>query len=90
MTRADRGARALCMSSSRSESMTLEAIRYNGGRLEVLNQLLLPAQSVYERVTSVEEAWETIRTMKVGYKPCKLDLCMPMKSLSSLDVQPTN
>ena len=45
--------------------MTLEAIRYDGGRLEILNQLLLPASSVYEHITSVEEAWEAIKTMKV-------------------------
>lgn len=46
--------------------MTLEAIKYNEGRLEILNQLLLPVQSVYERITSVQEAWEAIRSMKVG------------------------
>lgn len=44
----------------------LEAIKYNEGRLEVLNQLLLPSQSVYEHITSVQEAWEAIRSMKVG------------------------
>ena len=45
--------------------MSLEAIKYSEGRLEILNQLLLPAQSVYEHVTSVEQAWEAIRKMKV-------------------------
>jgi methylthioribose-1-phosphate isomerase len=45
--------------------MALEAIKYNEGRLEILNQLLLPAQSVYEHITSVEEGWEAIRSMKV-------------------------
>ena len=45
--------------------MALEAIKYNEGRLEILNQLLLPAQSVYEHITSVQEAWEAIRSMKV-------------------------
>ena len=44
----------------------LEAIKYNEGRLEILNQLLLPSQSVYEHITSVQEAWEAIRSMKVG------------------------
>ncbi len=46
--------------------MALEAIKYDGKRLQILNQLLLPAQSVYEDITSVEEAWEAIRTMKVS------------------------
>ena len=45
--------------------MALEAIKYNEGRLEILNQLLLPAQSVYEHITSVQEAWEAIRSMKI-------------------------
>ena len=49
----------------RLRDMSLEAIKYNEGRLEILNQLLLPAQSVYEHVTSVEQAWEAIRKMKV-------------------------
>ena len=49
-----------------SGRMTLEAIKYDKGRLEILNQLLLPAQSVYERITSVQEAWKAIRSMKVG------------------------
>ena len=47
-------------------TMALEAIKYNEGRLEILNQLLLPSQSVYEHITSVQEAWEAIRSMKVG------------------------
>ena len=48
--------------------MSLEAIKYNEGQLEILNQLLLPAQSVYEHITSVQEAWEAIRSMKVRFK----------------------
>ena len=53
--------------SEHNVTMTLEAIKYNEGRLEILNQLLLPAQSVYEHITSVDEAWEAIRSMKVGW-----------------------
>ncbi len=45
--------------------MSLEAIRYDGKRLQILNQLLLPAQTVYEDIESVEGAWEAIRSMKV-------------------------
>ena len=51
--------------SSTLRNMTLEAIKYNDGRLEILNQLLLPAVSEYESITSVEKAWEAIKTMKV-------------------------
>nr|XP_010952464.1 methylthioribose-1-phosphate isomerase isoform X2 [Camelus bactrianus] len=46
--------------------MTLEAIRYSRGSLQILDQLLLPQQSRYEAVGSVRQAWEAIRAMKVG------------------------
>ena len=55
----------LCLRSNLCCMMTLEAIKYDGGRLEILDQLLLPDKSLYERITSVEKAWEAIRTMKV-------------------------
>ena len=51
--------------------MSLEAIKYDGSRLQVLNQLLLPEKTLYEDVNSVEEAWEAIRNMKVLSKTCK-------------------
>ena len=44
---------------------TLEAIRYKDGVLEILDQLLLPSQTKYERVKSVEDAWKVIQTMRV-------------------------
>lgn len=44
----------------------LEAIRYSRGSLQILDQLLLPQQSRYEEVNSVRQAWEAIRSMKVG------------------------
>lgn len=47
------------------DSMTLEAIRYSRGSLQILDQLLLPQQSRYEAVGSVRQAWEAIRAMKV-------------------------
>lgn len=46
--------------------MALEAIRYDGKSLAILNQLLLPLQSVYERLQTVEDAWSAIRSMKVA------------------------
>ena len=55
-------ASTLCFTACR---MTLEAIRYSDGRLEILNQLLLPSRTEYERVRSVEDAWTAIREMKV-------------------------
>lgn len=51
--------------SATVDSMTLEAIRYSRGSLQILDQLLLPQQSRYEAVGSVRQAWEAIRAMKV-------------------------
>ncbi|XP_017807746.2 methylthioribose-1-phosphate isomerase isoform X2 [Papio anubis] len=50
-------------------TMTLEAIRYSRGSLQILDQLLLPQQSRYEAVGSVRQAWEAIRAMKVRGAP---------------------
>lgn len=44
---------------------TLEAIKYKDGKLFILNQLLLPQESVFEEVKSVEEGWTAIKEMKV-------------------------
>ncbi|KAG5832580.1 hypothetical protein ANANG_G00292630 [Anguilla anguilla] len=49
--------------------MTLEAIRYRPGSLQILNQLLLPHQSVHEEIRSVQDAYEAIRSMKVRGAP---------------------
>ena len=46
--------------------MTLQAIKYQNGHLEILNQLLLPQKSVYEELFSTEDGWQSIRQMKVG------------------------
>lgn len=45
--------------------MTLEAIRYRSGSLQILNQLLLPHETVYEEVRSVRDGYEAIKSMKV-------------------------
>ena len=45
--------------------MTLEAIKYDGKQLVILNQLLLPSKSVYEELETVRDAWEAIKKMKV-------------------------
>lgn len=45
--------------------MTLEAIRYRSGSLQILNQLLLPHETVYEEIRSVQDGYEAIKSMKV-------------------------
>ena len=45
--------------------MSLEAIKYRPGHLEILNQLLLPQQTIYEVVKNTEDGWQAIRQMKV-------------------------
>ncbi|XP_022799998.1 methylthioribose-1-phosphate isomerase-like isoform X2 [Stylophora pistillata] len=49
--------------------MSLLAIKYKRGHLEILNQLLLPHESVYEEITGAEDGWQAIRTMKVRGAP---------------------
>lgn len=45
--------------------MTLEAIRYRSGSLQILNQLLLPHETVFDEIRSVRDGYEAIKTMKV-------------------------
>ncbi|MEQ2237905.1 hypothetical protein ILYODFUR_027962 [Ilyodon furcidens] len=59
--------------------MTLEAIRYRSGSLQILNQLLLPHQTVYEDIRSVQNAYEAIKSMKVG----SVGLCLVSALLCS-------
>ncbi|XP_043240059.1 methylthioribose-1-phosphate isomerase-like [Amphibalanus amphitrite] len=49
--------------------MTLEAIRYSRGRLEVLDQLLLPHQTVYIPVPDADAGWTVINKMQVRGAP---------------------
>ncbi|KAJ3333903.1 S-methyl-5-thioribose-1-phosphate isomerase [Blyttiomyces sp. JEL0837] len=48
---------------------TLEAIKYHRGSLQILNQLLLPFESVYEAVHGVNDGFNAIKTMKVRGAP---------------------
>lgn len=48
---------------------TLQAIRYTRGKLELLNQLLLPHKFEYDAVVNAEDAWQAIRQMKVRGAP---------------------
>lgn len=46
--------------------MSLQAIKYKNGNLEILDQLLLPVQSKYVSVKNVEDGWKTINKMQVS------------------------
>lgn len=48
-----------------SSQAALEAIRYEKGKLEILDQLLLPAKTVYIQIATVEDGWRAINTMQV-------------------------
>lgn len=45
--------------------MSLQSICYNKGKLEILDQLLLPVQSKYVDVKGVEDGWKVINKMQV-------------------------
>uniref|UniRef100_A0A6M2DES9 Methylthioribose-1-phosphate isomerase n=1 Tax=Xenopsylla cheopis TaxID=163159 RepID=A0A6M2DES9_XENCH len=49
--------------------MTLLAIKYEHGKLEILDQLLLPIQSKYISVKGVEDGWKVINKMQVRGAP---------------------
>ena len=49
--------------------MTLQAIKYRRGKLEILDQLKLPHQEIYIEISSPEEAWNAIRLMQVRGAP---------------------
>jgi methylthioribose-1-phosphate isomerase len=44
---------------------TLEAIKYMRGELQVLDQLKLPHEFVYDKVSTCEEAFDCIKSMRV-------------------------
>jgi methylthioribose-1-phosphate isomerase len=46
--------------------MTLKSIRYESGKLEILDQLSLPAHSQYIEVKGVEDGWRAIHKMHVS------------------------
>jgi len=51
--------------------MTLQAIKYENGTLEVLDQLLLPKESKYIPILGVEDGWKVINKMQVhGVQQC--------------------
>lgn len=46
-------------------NMKLEAIKYQNGKLQILDQLLLPAKSEYITIEGVEDGWKAINSMQV-------------------------
>ncbi|KAI8622765.1 hypothetical protein BC830DRAFT_1249492 [Chytriomyces sp. MP71] len=48
---------------------TLKAIDYSRGSLRIINQLLLPFDTVYEQVSTVQDGFDAIRSMKVRGAP---------------------
>jgi len=48
--------------------MTLQSIKYSNGKLEILDQLLLPVTSKYLPVRGVEDGWKVINKMQVLFK----------------------
>ncbi|XP_076462224.1 methylthioribose-1-phosphate isomerase-like [Babylonia areolata] len=49
--------------------MTLQAIKYKRGQLEILDQLLLPDTSVYIPISGTEDGWQAIKKMQVRGAP---------------------
>ena len=47
----------------------LHAIKYERGKLEVLDQLRLPHEFVYDDVSTCEEAFDCIKAMRVRGTP---------------------
>lgn len=49
--------------------MVLEAIRYQPGSLQILNQLKLPHQTEYDEIHSAEDGWHAIKDMRTRGAP---------------------
>ena len=49
--------------------MVLEAIRYKGGSLQILNQLKLPHQEKYDEIRNAEDGWHAIKDMRTRGAP---------------------
>ncbi|GAE00299.1 translation initiation factor, putative [Paecilomyces variotii No. 5] len=66
--------------------MTLEAIKYDGTQLSILDQLQLPHVVEYIEIRSAEEGWHAIKEMKVRGAPAiaivaALSLAVELKAL---------
>ncbi|KAG0762044.1 hypothetical protein G6F24_007097 [Rhizopus arrhizus] len=54
---------------SNTTAKTLEAIQYTRGNLRILNQLVLPHETVFESVCSIQNGHAAIKTMKTRGAP---------------------
>ncbi|ORY95326.1 methylthioribose-1-phosphate isomerase-like protein [Syncephalastrum racemosum] len=48
---------------------TLEAIKYKDGQLEILNQLALPHETIFEKAETIQDGHAAIKTMKTRGAP---------------------
>lgn len=46
---------------------TLEAIKYTDGKLELLDQLRLPHETIYLKIENIQDGWDAINKMNVTY-----------------------
>ena len=49
--------------------MSLEAIKFKNGKLEIIDQLKLPFETSYITLNSVQDCWDSINQMKVRGAP---------------------
>lgn len=47
--------------------MTLQAIKYKRGSLDILDQLLLPDSTCYIPIKNTEDGWQAIKKMQVRH-----------------------
>lgn len=67
------------------KKMVLEAIRYQPGSLQILNQLKLPHQEEYETISTAEDGWHAIKDMRTRGAPA-----IAIVAALSLAVETTN
>ena len=70
-------------------AMVLEAIKYQRGNLEILDQLRLPHVEVYDKVESSKDAWHAIKEMRVRGAPA-IAIVAALALAVELDVVQTN
>ena len=70
--------------------MVLQAIRYNRGNLQILDQLQLPYREFYEEIRDTKDAWDAIKQMRVRGAPAiaiiaALSLAVELQNVLSTD-----
>lgn len=63
---------AICPAKNTNDSlpaMVLQAIKYQRGSLQILDQLRLPHEEVYDEVHSAQDAWHAIKEMRTRGAP---------------------